>query len=83
MKKIPMRRCLVSGEMLPKKELLRIVKTPDGHLKVDATGKLNGHGGYLKKDFQILEMAIKRKTLEKVFGMPVEATLYEEIKRLI
>jgi predicted RNA-binding protein YlxR (DUF448 family) len=83
MKKIPMRRCLVSGEMLPKKELLRIVKTPDGILKVDPSGKLNGHGGYIKKDIGVLETAIKKKTLEKAFAMDIDPSLYEDIKRYL
>jgi hypothetical protein len=81
MKKIPMRRCVVSGESLPKKELLRIVKTPDGVLKVDPTGKLNGHGAYIKKSNEVLEAAIKKKTLTKVFAMEIDASLYEEIRR--
>lgn len=83
MKKIPMRRCLVSNESLPKKQLLRIVKTPEGVLKVDPSGKLNGHGGYIKKDVTILELAIKKKALEKAFEMSIEPSLYEEIRRYL
>ncbi len=83
MKKIPMRRCVVSGESLPKKELLRIVKTPEGALKVDPTGKLNGHGAYIKKSVETLEAAIKKKTLTKVFAMEIDATLYEDIRRFL
>ena len=49
MKKIPLRRCVATNEQLPKKELLRIVKTPDDQIKVDLTGRLNGRGAYLKK----------------------------------
>jgi len=83
MKKIPMRRCLVSGETLPKKDLLRIVKTPEGILKVDPSGKLNGHGGYIKKDGAVLEIAIKKKTLEKAFEITIDPSLYEDIKRYL
>lgn len=83
MKKVPLRRCIVSGETLPKKELLRIVRTPDGIVKVDVTGKLNGHGAYIKKDVSILEIAIKRKTLDKALDTSIDASVYEEIRRLL
>ncbi len=83
MKKIPMRRCLVSGESYPKKELLRIVKTPEGILKVDPTGKLNGHGAYMKKDMALLDLAIKKKTFEKAFEMVIALTFYDEIRRYL
>lgn len=48
-KKIPMRRCVATHEQLPKKELLRIVRTPEGNLEVDVTGRANGRGAYLKR----------------------------------
>ena len=83
MKKVPLRRCVVSGETLPKKELLRIVRTPDGIVKVDVTGKLNGHGAYIKKDVGVLEIAIKRKTLDNALDTSIDASVYEEIRRLI
>jgi hypothetical protein len=83
MKKIPMRRCVVSGESLPKKELLRIVKTPEGVLKVDPSGKLNGHGAYIKKSLEVLELAIKKKTLAKMFAMEINESLYEDIRRYL
>ena len=65
MKKIPLRRCVATNEQLPKKELLRIVKTPDDQIKVDLTGRLNGRGAYLKKDAEALAIAKKKKSLEK------------------
>ena len=64
-KKIPMRTCVVTKESLPKKELLRIVRTPEGDIEVDETGKSNGRGAYLKKDINVLEQAKKSKILEK------------------
>lgn len=82
MNKIPMRRCIVTGESLPKKELLRIVKTPEGELKVDPTGKLNGKGAYIKKDSSIIELLKKNNTLERIFGLKVSDSIYEEIKRM-
>ena len=54
-KKIPMRMCSVTRERFPKQELLRVVKTKEGEVKVDLTGKLNGHGAYIKKDLEVLE----------------------------
>ena len=83
MNKIPMRRCVVTGESFPKKELLRIVKTPDGQLVADPTGKLNGKGAYIKKDIKLLELLIEKNTLEKTFGMKVDSKLYDDIKKLL
>ena len=64
-RKIPMRRCVATGESLPKKELIRIVRTPEGVISVDPTGKANGRGAYLKKDPAVVEIARKNKALEK------------------
>ena len=60
-RKIPMRSCAVSREKLPKSELLRIVKCPDGKICVDETGKLNGRGSYIKRDITVLDKAIKSR----------------------
>ena len=59
-KKIPMRKCVATGEQLPKKELLRVVRTPEGTLAVDTTGRTNGHGAYLKKN-NALAKALSQK----------------------
>ncbi|MCI6358093.1 MAG: YlxR family protein [Erysipelotrichaceae bacterium] len=83
MKKIPMRTCVVCHESLPKSELLRIVKTPTGEIKVDMTGKINGHGAYLKKDEKVLELAKSKKVLEKVLETSIDDSVYQEIERLI
>ena len=64
-KKIPLRTCVITKESLPKKELLRIVRTPEMEVKVDETGKLNGRGAYIKKDLLVLEKAKKSKILEQ------------------
>ena len=65
-KKVPMRKCVVTGERLPKNELLRIVRTPDGELVVDPTGKQNGHGAYIKKDATLIASLQKSHSLEKL-----------------
>ena len=83
MNKIPMRRCVVSGQSFPKKELLRIVKTPEGKIVVDPTGKLNGKGAYIKKDSDTLKLLIEKNVLEKTFGIKVDASIYDEIEKLL
>lgn len=83
MKKIPMRKCLASGESLPKKELLRIVRTPEGEVKVDTTGKLNGKGAYLKKSLDALEIAKKKNLISKALEVSVDEEVYKEIEKVI
>ena len=82
-KKIPLRTCIVTRENLPKKDLLRIVRTPEKEIKVDETGKLNGRGAYIKKDLSVLEKARKSKILEKHLECTIEENVYEEIKKCI
>lgn len=82
-KKIPMRSCVITKEKLPKGELLRIVKCPDGTICVDETGKLNGRGAYIKKDISVLEKAIKSKILERVLEAKIDDEVYEKIKNII
>ena len=83
MKKIPMRTCLITGEKLPKKELIRIVRTPEGNVVVDETGKINGRGAYLKKDIEVFELAKKNKILNKKLEVEVPDTVYEELKNKV
>ena len=82
-KKIPLRTCVITKESLPKKELLRIVRTPEGDIKVDETGKLNGRGAYIKKDLSVLEKARKSKILEQRLECSIDENIYEEIKKCI
>jgi len=82
-KKIPLRTCVVTKESLPKGELLRIVRTPEGDVKVDETGKINGRGAYIKKDLKVLEQAQKSRILEKRLEIKIEDSVYEEIKNMI
>jgi len=78
-KKIPMRRCIVSNEMKPKKEMLRIVKTPEGELAIDPTGKKNGRGAYVSMEPELVEKAQKNRAFDKQFDMVVEAAFYKEL----
>ena len=79
-KKIPMRSCVVTGEKLPKRELLRIVRTTDGTVVCDLSGKINGRGAYIKKDVDVLEEAKKTKILEKRLECTISDETYEELK---
>ncbi len=83
MKKIPMRRCVVTREQLPKKDLIRIVRNKDNVVSLDLTGKANGRGAYIKKDLSVLEIAQKKKILEKVLEVSIPQAIYEEIKDII
>ena len=82
-KKIPMRTCAVTGEKLPKKELLRIVRTPDVEVICDLTGKNNRRGAYIKKDLEVLEKARKSKILERKLECTISDEVYEEVKNVI
>ena len=82
-KKIPMRSCVVTGEKLPKRELLRIVRTTDGTVVCDLSGKINGRGAYIKKDVDVLEKAKKTKILEKRLECTISDETYEEAKNEI
>ena len=83
MKKIPMRRCLATNESFPKKELLRIVRTPEGEVKVDLTGKLNGKGAYISRSKEALELARKKKVLNRALEVEIPEDIYEEIEKII
>ena len=76
MKKIPMRMCVACREMRAKKDLMRIVRTAEGELRLDPTGKLNGRGAYLCRDAACLNKAVKTRALERA----LEAPLSEETK---
>ena len=65
MRKIPLRKCLATNEQLPKKELIRVVRNKEGQVFVDATGKMNGRGAYLKRSLEAIEIAKKKKVLSR------------------
>ena len=82
-RKIPMRMCSVTRERFPKQELLRIVRTPEDEVKVDVTGKLNGHGAYIKKDLEVLAKAKKSKALARCLEIEVPEEIYTKIESII
>ncbi len=75
--KIPMRLCLGCNEMKPKKELMRVVKSPEGEISLDFTGKKNGRGAYLCKDAQCFEKARKARRFEKSLSCKIDESVYE------
>ena len=83
MKKIPLRTCVITKEKLPKSELIRVVRTPDGEVIIDETGKANGRGAYLKKDLEVINKASKNKLLNKHLEVNVEEEIYEKLRELI
>ena len=80
MKKIPMRTCVATGEKLPKKELTRVVRTTDGKIVVDDTGKINGRGAYLKLSLEAIDKAEKTKILDRKLEVEVPADIYSELR---
>ena len=82
-KKIPLRTCVITKEKFPKKELLRIVKSKEGDISVDLTGKKNGRGAYICKDEECLKKLQKSKRLDRVFEMVVPEEIYENIRGVV
>lgn len=83
-KKIPMRSCVVTKEKFPKKELIRIVRTPEGKIIIDdEKGKSNGRGAYLKKDINVINKAKKSKILERHLGTEIEEDIYNKLIELV
>ena len=77
--KVPMRMCVGCREMKPKKELLRVVRSPEGSLSVDATGRKPGRGAYVCRSAECLKKAIRQKQLERAF----ECALQDEVKEAL
>lgn len=76
-KKIPMRQCLGCREMKPKKELIRVVRSPEGAVSLDFKGKAPGRGAYLCPDTACLKRAIKSKALERAFETQIPQEIYD------
>jgi uncharacterized protein len=82
-KKVPMRKCVATGEMKPKKELVRIVRSKEGEVSIDLTGKKSGRGAYLSKDKEAVLQAKKKNILSNHLEVSISETLYEELLELI
>ncbi|OIK14073.1 RNA-binding protein [Bacillus sp. MUM 116] len=82
-KKVPMRKCVATGEMKPKKELVRIVRSKEGEVSIDLTGKKSGRGAYLSKDKEAVLQAKKKNILSNHLQVSIDESLYEELLELI
>ena len=79
-KKIPLRKCTGCGEMKPKKELVRVVKTPEDEILIDLTGRKNGRGAYICRDAECLKKARKSKRIEKSFQCSIPDEVYDKME---
>ena len=82
-RKIPMRKCIVSNEMFPKKDLLRVVRSKEGEVSVDVTGKKSGRGAYISKVTENILLAKKRKTLDQHLEVKVPDEIYDEMVHFV
>lgn len=82
-RKIPLRKCVATGEMKPKKEMIRIVRSKEGEISVDLTGKKSGRGAYLSKDRQVILDAQRKNILANHLQANVTDDIYEELLSLI
>ncbi|MGG1678702.1 RNase P modulator RnpM [Neobacillus sp. NRS-1170] len=82
-KKVPMRKCVATGEMKPKKELVRIVRSKEGEVSIDLTGKKSGRGAYLSKDKEAILLAKKKNTLSNHLEVTINESIYDELLELI
>ena len=78
-----MRKCIATGEMKPKKELVRIVRSKDGDVSIDPTGKKSGRGAYLSKEKDAILLAKKKNTIANHLEVKIEESLYDELLELI
>lgn len=79
-KKTPLRKCTGCGEMKPKKELVRVVKSPEGEVSLDLTGRKPGRGAYVCHSVGCLRLARKARRLEKAFSCPIPAEVYDRME---
>jgi len=80
-KKVPMRQCVGCGEMKMKKELIRVIKTPEDEIVLDATGRKNGRGAYVCASMECLKTAMKRKGLERSLKVAIPAEVYDSLEQ--
>lgn len=80
-RKVPMRKCIGCNEMKSKKELIRVIRTPEGEILLDATGKKNGRGAYVCPDRACLAKAMKSKGLERSFQTAIPKEIYDNLEK--
>lgn len=77
------RMCVGCGEMFDKRSLIRVVKSPEGEISIDLTGKKNGRGAYICNSTECLKKAKKRKSIERAFSMKIDESVYDEMEEEI
>lgn len=82
-RKIPQRKCIVTNELKPKKEMIRVVRNKEGEVFIDPTGKKNGRGAYITIEKDVIQEAEDQKILEKVFKVKIDESVYEDLKELV
>ena len=82
-RKIPLRKCVVTKELKPKEEMIRIVRTKEGEVFVDPTGKKNGRGAYLSLTLDVIHEAEKTNVLGKEFKTNIPSEIYTQLKELV
>lgn len=80
-KKIPLRQCVGCGEMKSKQEMMRVLKTPEGEITLDLSGRKNGRGAYLCKSKECLQKARKNKGLDRSFKMSIPNEVYDSLEK--
>lgn len=79
-KKVPERKCMGCNEKRPKKELIRVVRTPEGEVVIDLVGKKSGRGAYICKSVSCFEKALKSKRIERCLEVEIPGSVYEQMK---
>ncbi|AMB94724.1 RNase P modulator RnpM [Aerococcus sanguinicola] len=82
-KKIPMRKCVVSNEQVPKKDLVRVVRTPEKEVAIDPSGKMNGRGAYVSLDSDLVQKAWDKHLLDRHLNVDISDEFYEELKAYV
>lgn len=83
LKKVPIRTCIGCNEAKPKRELIRVVKTAEGDVSIDFTGRANGRGAYICNNVDCLEKAVKTRRLSRAFSMQIDMQIYEDLRKAI
>lgn len=82
-RKIPMRKCVASLEMFPKKSLVRIVRTPENEIIIDPTGKKSGRGAYVCAKLDYIDLAQKKKALDRALKVSIEPDFYDQLREYV
>lgn len=80
-RKIPLRKCVACQQMMPKKQLIRVVKTPESEIMIDLSGKKSGRGAYLCGQVDCFKLAMKNRSLDRALKSQVGAEIYEQLSR--